>query len=229
MGRKKYMLEGTQRGRNELIQDSIYRDTGIRRDRKQVSSHLQVLKDRLRGVPAGECPSRTSCNDRISLFSFAHNIGATVPHASIQFQVVRAFLSSKVLLEGSGGGFAVAIPGVIGRVPLGTTKMRLTCTTVLLYMATPEDVSKRRSTNTSARSSYSSQLHGRQHAQRTESVTKSDSSTSSPHVLPHCSGPQSDLALGSGPDSDALSSSFAVTGFKILLEGDHQPMHCLAQ
>ncbi|KAI4706543.1 hypothetical protein J4E89_008610 [Alternaria sp. Ai002NY15] len=152
MGRKKYMLEGTQRGRNELIQDSIYRDTGIRRDRKQVSSHLQVLKDKLRGVPA-----------------------------------------------------------------------------VLLYMATPEDVSKRRSTNTSARSSYSSQLHGRQHAQRTESVTKSDSSTSSPHVLPHCSGPQSDLALGSGPDSDALSSSFAVTGFKILLEGDHQPMHCLAQ
>lgn len=64
MGRKKYMLEGTQRGRNELIQDSIYRDTGIRRDRKQVSSHLQVLKDKLRGVPAGECPSRTSCNDR---------------------------------------------------------------------------------------------------------------------------------------------------------------------
>ena len=58
------MLEGTQRGRNELIQDSIYRDTGIRRDRKQVSSHLQVLKDKLRGVPAGECPSRTSCNDR---------------------------------------------------------------------------------------------------------------------------------------------------------------------
>ncbi|KAI4920984.1 hypothetical protein J4E85_009099 [Alternaria conjuncta] len=152
MGRKKYMLEGTQRGRNELIQDSIYRDTGIRRDRKQVSSHLQVLKDKLRGVPA-----------------------------------------------------------------------------VLLYMATPEDVSKRRSTNTSARSSYSSQLHGRQHVQRTESVTKSDSSTSSPHVLPHCSGPQSDLALASGPDSDALSSSFAVTGFKILLGGDHQPMHCLAQ
>jgi len=165
----------------------------------------------------------------ISLFSFAHNIGPAVPHASIQFQVIRAFLSSKVLLEGSGGGFAVAIPGVIGRVPLGTTKMRLTCTTVLLYMATPEDVSKRRSTNTSARSSYSSLLHGRQYAQRTESVTKSDSSTSSPHVLPYCSGPQSDLALGSGPDSDALSSSFAVTSFKILLEGDHQPMHCLAQ
>jgi transcriptional enhancer factor len=64
MGRKKYMLEGTQRGRNELIQDSIYRDTGIRRDRKQVSSHLQVLKDKLRSIPAGECPFRTLCRDR---------------------------------------------------------------------------------------------------------------------------------------------------------------------
>ncbi|KAG9188220.1 hypothetical protein G6011_02143 [Alternaria panax] len=52
MGRKKYMLEGTQRGRNELIKDSIYRDTGIRRDRKQISSHLQVLKSKLRAVPA---------------------------------------------------------------------------------------------------------------------------------------------------------------------------------
>ncbi|KAH6852910.1 TEA/ATTS domain family-domain-containing protein [Alternaria rosae] len=152
MGRKKYMLEGTQRGRNELIQDSIYRDTGIRRDRKQVSSHLQVLKDKLIGVPA-----------------------------------------------------------------------------VLLYMATPKDVSKRRSTNTSARASYSSQLHGRQHAQRTESVTKSESSTSSPHILPHCGDPQSDLALGSGPDFDAVSSSFAVTGFKIIYEDDHQSMHYLAQ
>jgi hypothetical protein len=58
MGRKKYMLEGTQRGRNELIQDSIYKDTGIRRDRKQISSHLRVLKSKLRAVPAGECPFR---------------------------------------------------------------------------------------------------------------------------------------------------------------------------
>ncbi|KAI8933893.1 hypothetical protein NX059_009589 [Plenodomus lindquistii] len=52
MGRKKYMLDGQLRGRNELIQDSIYRDTGIRRCRKQVSSHLQVLKQHLRDQPA---------------------------------------------------------------------------------------------------------------------------------------------------------------------------------
>jgi transcriptional enhancer factor len=57
MGRKKYMLEGALRGRNELIQDSIYKETGIRRDRKQVSSHLQVLKQHLRDQPSGQyCP-----------------------------------------------------------------------------------------------------------------------------------------------------------------------------
>lgn len=56
MGRKKFMLDGALRGRNELIQDSIYKDTGIRRDRKQVSSHLQVLKQHLKDQPGGECP-----------------------------------------------------------------------------------------------------------------------------------------------------------------------------
>jgi transcriptional enhancer factor len=57
MGRKKHMLEGAQRGRNELIQDSIYRDTGISRDREQMSGHLQVLKEKLKGFPASECQS----------------------------------------------------------------------------------------------------------------------------------------------------------------------------
>ncbi|KAF2032947.1 hypothetical protein EK21DRAFT_98528 [Setomelanomma holmii] len=52
MGRKKHMLDGALRGRNELIQDSIRRDTGITRDRKQVSSHLQVLKQHLANLPA---------------------------------------------------------------------------------------------------------------------------------------------------------------------------------
>ncbi|KAH7390978.1 TEA/ATTS domain family-domain-containing protein [Phaeosphaeria sp. MPI-PUGE-AT-0046c] len=51
MGRKKFMLDGALRGRNELIQDSIRRDTGIVRDRKQVSSHLQVLKQHLHNQP----------------------------------------------------------------------------------------------------------------------------------------------------------------------------------
>lgn len=54
MGRKKYMLDGALRGRNELVQNSIARDTGIKRDRKQVSSHIQVLKQLLRDQPGGE-------------------------------------------------------------------------------------------------------------------------------------------------------------------------------
>jgi hypothetical protein len=54
------MLDGALRGRNELIQDSIRRDTGIVRDRKQVSSHLQVLKHHLHNFPSGEYISITS-------------------------------------------------------------------------------------------------------------------------------------------------------------------------
>ncbi|KAA8612463.1 TEA domain containing protein [Pyrenophora tritici-repentis] len=60
MGRKKLMFEGKLRGRNELIQNSISRDTGIRRDRKRVSSHLQVLKGKLEGFNFGQYPFRTS-------------------------------------------------------------------------------------------------------------------------------------------------------------------------
>jgi transcriptional enhancer factor len=165
----------------------------------------------------------------ISLFSFARHIESGVPHASIKLQALGKFISSKVLPEGSGGGFAVAIRGVHGRVAPGTTRRRLTRTTVLLYMATPEDVSKRRCTKMAPRASHSSQVHGGQHAQRTESVTKSEYSTSSPHVWPHHSGPQSDLTLSSGPEHDPMLSPFAVTDFKVLVDDDHQPVHCSVQ
>lgn len=60
MGRKKFLLDGALRGRNELIQDSICKDTGIRRDRKQVSSHLQVLKQHLKDQPGGKYPQARS-------------------------------------------------------------------------------------------------------------------------------------------------------------------------
>jgi hypothetical protein len=44
MGRKKLLFKDKQRGRNELITDWILMATGLKRNRKQVSSHIQVLK-----------------------------------------------------------------------------------------------------------------------------------------------------------------------------------------
>lgn len=44
MGRKKHLFKEKQRGRNELIADWIEMATGQNRNRKQVSSHIQVLK-----------------------------------------------------------------------------------------------------------------------------------------------------------------------------------------
>lgn len=57
LGRKKLLIDGKARGRNELISNYIYRTTGQQRSRKQVSSHIQVLKNMYRHDP--ECESLT--------------------------------------------------------------------------------------------------------------------------------------------------------------------------
>lgn len=108
--------------------------------------------------------------------------------------------------------------------------MRLTAQQIALaYMATPGEPTKHRRGSVASKLHHSSYLGGCQHAQSTESVTKYQHNAFSPHVWPHPGGPQSDLTLGAGSDTQSLASPFAVTGFTMLVDGDRQPMHCFTQ
>jgi transcriptional enhancer factor len=69
-------------------------------------------------------------------------------------------------------------------------------------------------------------MRGRQHAQRTDSVTKYEYNMASPHVWPYLVDPHQDLALGFGPEIRSLSSLFTLTDLSLVVDGDDQPAHC---
>ena len=58
-GRKKRLYNGKDMGTNQLISEFIFQRTGVYRDRKKVSSHLQVLKPFLKENL--ECKSPWTC------------------------------------------------------------------------------------------------------------------------------------------------------------------------
>lgn len=203
MGRKKFMLDGALRGRNELIQDSIRRDTGIIRDRKQVSSHLQVLKQHLHNQPGGKWPLSMSSNGK----------GRTRKGGTS----CAALASLMTYLHPS---------NTHEKLELGLTRYAA----VLVYMATVEDDKKRSRHRESSHAYHVPHMRHRHQPQRTASASKYDYDSPTSHLWGGSDALPSSYSLNSRHGGQNPSSSpYSVTDFTMFVGIDDKPVHYFTQ
>ena len=112
LGRKKIVLDGRPYGRNELIAKYIYLATKKTRSRKQVSSHIQVMKKKMIDHPDCEYQAPDSYSVLVKLISLVNSLfGIEKPNNGFEENCINLpviQLLNKRLGQGAGhGGFAV--------------------------------------------------------------------------------------------------------------------------